>query len=153
MRRMGHFLVKVTSRRATATVGAGRRTVCKNLLHPRYASSSPWLKVAPLTRFCGRSGAQERGNGKRIGENSWWIVSRKICLGWSGQNKHARESRKCSQSFGWSCSQRWSAITISWGITPCNSVEIYWCFGGMYCIHPQDLRVIQTSNQQQVSRA
>jgi hypothetical protein len=36
---------------------------------------------------------------------------------------------------------------IIWYLTPCNPVDYRW-FGGTYCLHLQDGRVIQASNQQ-----
>jgi hypothetical protein len=47
---MGHSLVKVTRRLATAAAGPQDGTVCKNLLLARRSSSSSWVKVAPQLR-------------------------------------------------------------------------------------------------------
>jgi hypothetical protein len=29
-----------------------------------------------------------------------------------------------------------------WAATPCSLLKVYWCFGGMYCLHLQAWRVI-----------
>jgi hypothetical protein len=41
-----------------------------------------------------------------------------------------------------------TAVTIFWGVKPCTLVQAYRWFGRMYCLHLQDRRVSQASNQQ-----
>jgi hypothetical protein len=36
--------------------------------------------------------------------------------------------------------------TVLWDVTPCRPVEVYWCFGGTYCLHLQLRRETEISN-------
>jgi hypothetical protein len=38
-------------------------------------------------------------------------------------------------------------ITVFWDVTPCSTVQVYWRFGGTYCLHLQRRRVSQPSKQ------
>jgi hypothetical protein len=53
----------------------------------------------------------------------------------------------------WISGSHGSEYGTFWDVTSCSSVEVDWCFTGMYCLHLQSWRVNQARSLQAVSTA